>query len=220
MNLTSSTNSNSVEGNVSFDKKLKLNRNCKFNSNNSLPFPICNEFNKSLITGISQQSEASSKHSTPGIKKKNSRLKERIGINKPILAMNQEKIDKIVDDKIKVFEALESLLLNDNDNADNTDLDDTNNNDRQNSDKDNSDNNSMIIDKKRKKSISVPRLDFSNIFNKYSRKPLNIQEVKYISEFLLDNSDDSVNDSDEDINNRKRKKKYKYKKNKSKNKIE
>ena len=131
MNLTSSTNSNSVEGNVSFDKKLKLNRNCKFNSNNSLPFPICNEFNKSLITGISQQSEACSKLSTTGIKKKNSRLKERIGINKPIPAMNQESIDKIVDDKIKVFEALESLLLNDNDNTDNTDLDDTNNNDRQ-----------------------------------------------------------------------------------------
>jgi hypothetical protein len=219
MNLTLSTNTNSLEGNTSFDKKLKLNRTYKFNSNNSLPFPVCNEFNKSLITGISEQSEASSQHSTPGIKKKNSRLKERIGINKPISKINQESIDKIVDDKIKVFEALENLLLNDNDNTDNTDIDDTNNNDRQNSDIDNSDNNSIIINKKRKKSLSVPKLDFSNIFNNYNRRPLNIQEVKYVSDFLLDNSDDSVNDSDEDINNRKRKKKYKYKKNKSKNKI-
>ena len=219
MNLTSSTNSNSLEGNASFDKKVKLNRNCKFNSNKSLPFPVCNEFNKSLITGISHQSEANSKHSTPGIKKKNSRLKERIGINKPISTINQENIYKIVDDKIKVFEALENLLLNDNDNTDNTYLDDINNSDRQNSDKDNSDNNSIIINKKRKKSISVPKLDFSNIFNNYSRKPPNIQEVKYVSDFLLDNSNDNENDSDEDINIRKRKKKYKYKKNKSNNKI-
>ena len=219
MNLTSSTNSNSLEGNASFDKKLKLNRNCKFNSNNSLPFPICNEFNKSLITGISQESEASSKHSTPGIKKKNSRLKERIGINKPIQKINPENIDKIFNDKIKAFEALESLLLNDNNNTENTDLDDINNSIRKNSDKDNSDNNSIIVNKKRKKSLSVPKLDFSNIFKNYSRKPLNIQEVKYVSDFLLDNSNDSENVSDEDNNNRKRKKKYKYKKNKSKNKI-
>ena len=219
MNLTLSTNINSLEGNTSFDKKLILNRTYKFNSNNSLPFPICNEFNKSLITGISEQSEASSQHSTPGIKKKNSRLKERIGINKPTLKINQGNIDKIVDDKIKVFEALESLLLNDNDNIGNIDLDDINNSDRQNSDKDNYDNNSIIVNKKRKKSLSVPKLDFSNIFNNYSRRPWNIQEVKYVSDFLLDNSKDSISDSDEDINNRQRKKKYKYKINKSKNKI-
>ena len=58
--------------------------------------------------------------------------------------------------------------------------------------------------------MSVPKLDFSNIFNNYNKKPFYIQEVKYVSEFLMDDSDEKKSDFDsEDVKIRKRKKKDK-----------
>ena len=45
--------------------------------------------------------------------------------------------------------------------------------------------------KKTKKSISIPKIDFSNIFNQYYNNPFCIQEVKYISQF--NNKEDNGN---------------------------
>ena len=97
---------------LSFESKANLNFLNKHKSDNTLPYVICNEFNKSLFTGINQMSEISTKNSS-GLKEKNQKIKKRIGIN-IFEKLNSEKIDKIVDKKSKAFEALENLLINDN----------------------------------------------------------------------------------------------------------
>ena len=88
----------------------------------------------------------------------------------PIETLNLENFDKIISSKIKVFEALENLIMNDND------IDDKNNENNYETL-----NNKNVVNKQRNKNLSIPKLDFSNIINNYNRIPLYIQEVNYIS---------------------------------------
>ena len=137
MNLTnsisSSTNENSLEAKNSFDNnKLNINYR-KHRSDNILPFIEFNKFNISLFNGINQKSDISNKSSISG---KSLKLKNKKRI-KPIEKLNSENIDEIISKKTKVFEALENLLRDDNDNDNNND--DNNDNDNDN-DKDNFDN--------------------------------------------------------------------------------
>ena len=227
MNITTSTFSNSLEENATLEKKLNLNLNLQYKnkSNSSLPQIICNQFNKSLITGINQKSEVSSRHSVSCIKEKNSKLKKRMGINTPIIRLIPENIDKILDDKVKMFEALENLIIDDDNNEINHN-DDNDSEEKCNSEKKVSnkkiythiDKNCPSKKKKAQSSLEVPKLDFSHIFNYYNKKPLYIQEVKYVSDFLLDNNEDNNSDSDNENKSKKKKIKRKSKKNKSKNK--
>ena len=164
INASTSTNENSLEALNSSDNKLNFKYSSKIRSENSLIYIKCNKFNKSLITGIYNNSEDNSQNS---ISKKNLKFKKKFGIT-PFEELNSDNIDKIILSKIKVFEALENLLKNDNDIDDNI-IDDNLNNE--------------IITKKRKKELSIPKLDFSNIYNDYNRKPLFIKEVQYISKY-------------------------------------
>ena len=170
MNLTNdsinSTNENSLEAINSFDNKVNLHFSSKNRSDNALASNKCSKFNKSLINGMNNNSENNSKTSTS---KKTLKIKKKRGIT-PIEKMNSENIDKIIVSKIKIFEALEKLLMNDNDNNN------LNNNDN--------------ITKKRK-NISIPKLDFSNIYNNYNRKLLYIKEVKYISKDNKENKNNN-----------------------------
>ena len=110
MNLSNNFLSKNSNEKLSFESKANLNFLYKHKSDKTLPFVFCNQFNKSLITGISQKSEVSTNNSS-GLKEKNSKIKKRIGIN-IFQKSNSEKIDKIVDKKIRAFEALENLLFN------------------------------------------------------------------------------------------------------------
>lgn len=65
--------------------------------------------------------------------------------------------------------------------------------------------------KKKKKNISVPKLNFSDIYNDYDKMPLFIHEVKYISKH---NNDDCINKNCHNIKNNNNYSKY----NKSKHK--
>ena len=132
MNLTnsisSSTNENSLEAKNSFDNnKLNINYR-KHRSDNILPFIEFNKFNISLFNGINQKSDISNKSSISG---KSLKLKNKKRI-KPIEKLNSENIDEIISKKTKVFEALENLLRDDNDNDNNND--DNNDNDNDNFD--------------------------------------------------------------------------------------
>ena len=80
--------------------------------NQTLPNLVCNEYHKSLITGINQISELSTINSfTNTIKEKHMKLKKKIGICSEM--NNSSNIDEIVDNKSKAFEALENIILND-----------------------------------------------------------------------------------------------------------
>jgi len=182
-----------------------LNKN---RSNQTLPKLMCNEFNKSLITGINQLSDLSTINSVSStIKDKHMKLKKKIEICSE--KNNTANIDEIVNNKNKAFEALENLVLKDEI------LDNSNNNSDKN--KNNSNTNSEInasfdkinnspiqennclknklksstsindihsintcTSKNEKKSISVPKLDFTNIYKKYNNSELSIKEVKYV----------------------------------------
>ena len=171
MNLSNYFISKNSDEKLSFDNKTNLNFLFKHKSDNTLPYIACNQFNKSLITGISQMSEIRTKKSS-GLKEKKQKIKERIGIN-IFEKLNSGKIDKIVDKKLKAFEALEKLLINDNINNENEEQ--IKNNEIQKDFKKEKVkknmslavkdyNNKTFVNKKTKKSISIPKLDFSNIF--------------------------------------------------------
>ena len=49
--------------------------------------------------------------------------------------------------------------------------------------------------KKIRKSLSIPKLDFSNIFNQYNN-PFYIKEVEYISQFKVEDSNDTDSNSE------------------------
>lgn len=183
-------NSNFLLEKTFFDNKGCLNFN-KNRSDNTLPFLVCNQFNKSLLKGINHNSEISTKNSSLGMNEKKLKLKRRIGIN-VFDKLNPESIDKIVINKLKPFEALENLLTIDElyNNIEKQEQKEMKNSSSINKTQDNNNNET----KKEKKSLSIPKLDFSNIYNKYQRKPLYIQEVNYDSDFL-GNSADIDNDS-------------------------
>ena len=165
---------------LSSQNKANFGIENKCSSDNALPYIFCNKFNKSLITGINTPSEASTKYSFSGVKEKNLKIKRRIGISLSE-KINPQCIDIVFENKIKAFEALENLLENDNDNIE----------EERTSEEENKNENEKNKPK-RKKILSVPKLDFSEIVKHYKKKPLYIQEVKYIS-------DSSENSEDEDI---------------------
>jgi hypothetical protein len=186
----------------SSDTKINFVYLNKNSSNQTLPNLVCNEFNKALITGISQISDLSTINSiSNSIKDKHMKLKKKIGIYSE--KYNSSDIDEIVENKSKAFEALENLVLNDEI------LDDSNNNSISNSNSEiniTSNNNNTRIEesnylkknlnnfnstndtqnvntftsKKEKKCVSVPKLDFTSIYKKYNNSELNIKEVKNI----------------------------------------
>ena len=184
---------------LSFESKANLNFLNKHKSDNTLPYVICNEFNKSLFTGINQMSEISTKNSS-GLKEKNQKIKKRIGIN-IFEKLNSEKIDKIVDKKSKAFEALENLLINDNVNNNYYDEKLKNSEIKKEKVKKKlslivkTNNDKKKLKKKIRKSLSIPKLDFSNIFNQYNN-PFYIKEVEYISQFKVEDSNDTDSNSE------------------------
>ena len=143
-----STNDYYLQVKNPFDNKLNLNYCYKNKSDNNLPFIEYNLFNKSLFNGINQKSEISnSSISRRSLKIKNKI--DKVGIN-PIQELNSENIDEIISRKSKIFEALEKLLINDNnknDNNDNNDNDDNNMNNNYNHNHNHNKNNNPIINK-------------------------------------------------------------------------
>ena len=145
--IINSTNDYYLQVKNPYDNKLNLNYCYKNKSDNNLPLIEYNLFNKSLFNGINQKSEISnSSISRRSLKIKNKI--DKVGIN-PIQELNSENIDEIISKKSKIFEALEKLLINDNnknnDNNDNNNNDDTKiNNNNHNK---NNDNNDDIINK-------------------------------------------------------------------------
>ena len=155
--------------NINLGKKLSIDKKgyfiqSKFCSDNTLPNILSNKYNKSLITGINISSEISTKYSSSGFKEK-LKIKNRIEI-KESQELNQENVDKIFNKKIILFEALENLLLDDNDNLKGDENED----------------NEEKIEHKKKRDLTVPKLDFSYIFNHYKKRPLVIHEIKYIQD--------------------------------------
>ena len=70
MNLSNYFISKNSDEKLSLDNKTNLNFLYKNKSDKTLSYIACNQFNKSLITGISQMSEISTKKSS-GLKEKN-----------------------------------------------------------------------------------------------------------------------------------------------------
>ena len=206
MNLINNANSKMFEKKNYFDKKSNLNVFHKNKSDNSLPNFFCNQFNKSLITGSNYMSEASTKNTLLGLNEKNRNFKKNIEIN-VIEELSPENIDKIINNKIKVFEALDNLSKFDNDNDEQI-----NNNYIKKDSKVGKDTNKLydlktqninISKNKRVKCLSVPKLDFTHIFNQYNCKPFYIQEVKYIYSTNKKNSDNKgINESNDKINSK------------------
>ena len=193
---------------LSSDSKANLNFLYKHKSDNSLPYIVCNQFNKSLITGVNQISEVSTKNS-PGLKEKNQKIKKRIGIN-IFEKLDSENIDKIVEKKLKAFEALENLLINDNVNNE-IDVQIKSKEIKNDLKKQKVNKNMSLLvktyktntveNKKIKKSLFIPKLDFSNIFNQY-KNPFYIQEVKNVSQFKDEDDDNNDSNSEKkEINN-------------------
>lgn len=98
--------------------KINHNESYKYKSDQSLPNITCNQFNKSLITGIISNISTDSLNTNSVKEKKNT--KKKIGICSDI---NQEYIDEFIDNKNKVFDALENLIMNDDANNDNNNSD-------------------------------------------------------------------------------------------------
>lgn len=187
----------------SSDTKINFVYLNKNSSNQTLPNLVCNEFNKALITGISQISDLSTINSiSNSIKDKHMKLKKKIGIYSE--KYNSSDIDEIVENKNKAFEALENLVLNDEilDNSNNNSISNSNseinitsnnNNTRieesnylkKNLNNFNSTNDTQNVNtftsKKEKKCVSVPKLDFTSIYKKYNNSKLNIKEVKHVN---------------------------------------
>ena len=187
----------------SSDTKINFVYLNKNSSNQTLPNLVCNEFNKALITGISQISDLSTINSiSNSIKDKHMKLKKKIGIYSE--KYNSSDIDEIVENKSKAFEALENLVLNDEilDNSNNNSISNSNseinitsnnnntrieesNNLKKNLNNFNSTNDTQNVNtftsKKEKKCVSVPKLDFTSIYKKYNNSELNIKEVKHVN---------------------------------------
>ena len=180
------------EENSLFNNKICSNIYKKNRSDNGLPFLVCNQFNKYLISGINPISDNSTKNSSSIMREKTLNIKKKIGIN-IYVRLTPENLDKIIDSKKKPFEALENLIQND------IIEEETKENDNNLKIEDNSQNKiyktqntqNIINDKnkKKKKGISVPKLDFTSIYKHYSKRTLRIQEVEYFSKYIKENDD-------------------------------
>jgi hypothetical protein len=171
------------------DTKINHNESYKYKSDKSLPNIICNQFNKSLITGIISNLSTDSFNMNSIKEKKNIKRKIRICSD-----INHEYIDEFIDNKNKVFDALENLIINDDVNNDNNNSD----NNSSTNELQSTDNSKSKKKKKKKKNISVPKLNFTDIYNDYHKMPLFIHEVKYISKH---NNDDCINNNCHNIKN-------------------
>ena len=193
MNLANKINIKIYENKKYFDIKSKISYKNK--SDNSLQNIFCSQFKKSLITGSNQISEASTKNTLLGLNEKNRKIKKGSESN-IIDELSPENIDKIITNKIKVFEALENILKIDNEYEEQIRGGDVKDINKLSLQKMN------IIKEKRVKCLSVPKLDFTNIFNQYNCKPFYIKEVNYISSYSMEDSDyNSIFENNEKIKN-------------------
>ena len=114
MYLTKKDNNNTLEvGCTLLDSKFNNNESYKLKSEKSLTNITCNQFNKTLITGVTSMVTNESLI-TNCIKEKNN-IKKKLGIYSEI---NQDYIDTFIDNKNRVFDALDNLLINDDVNND------------------------------------------------------------------------------------------------------
>jgi hypothetical protein len=183
------TKAESYKSDFSFDAQVNLDYFKKNTSYQTLPNFVLNKFNKALIPGINQMSELSTKNSVMNLlKDKHIKIKRKFGICSK-QELSPFEIDEIVDGKNRAFQALENLLLN-NDIFDNeiynNEVDNNNNHIEDNINGNHSEN--TLISKKEKKSISVPKLDLTNIINDYKNNELFIREVKNVSKLKNDNT--------------------------------
>jgi hypothetical protein len=184
--------SNFLKIGCKLDTKINHNESYKYKSDKSLPNIICNQFNKSLITGIISNLSTDSFNMNSIKEKKNIKRKIRICSD-----INHEYIDEFIDNKNKVFDALENLIINDdvnndNNNSDNNNISKCSDNNSSTNELQSTDNSKSKKKKKKKKNISVPKLNFTDIYNDYHKMPLFIHEVKYISKH---NNDDCINNN-------------------------
>jgi len=179
--------SESYKSDFSCDTKVNLNYLKQNPSYQTLPNVVFNQFNKALITGISQMSELSTKNSVMNsIKDRHLKMKKKFGLcSKEELTPLE--IDEIVEAKNKVFEALENLLLNDETFDNEKCKNDIDINNNQNKDNINDNQSENTIFKKDKKIISIPKLDFTYILNNYRNEELYIREVRNVSKLKNDN---------------------------------
>jgi hypothetical protein len=182
------TKEDSYKSDFSSDTKANLDYSKKNTSYQILPNFVLNQFNKTLITGINQMSELSTKNSVMNsIKDKHMKIKKKFGICSK-QELTSFEIDEIVDAKNKAFEALENLLLNDeifdNENCKN-EVDSNNSHIEDNINGNQTEN--TFIPKKKKKRISIPKLDLTDILNNYKNSELYIREVKNVSKLEDDN---------------------------------
>lgn len=178
-----------------FNNKICSNIYKKNRSDNGLPFLVCNQFNKYLISGINPISDNSTKNSSSIMREKTLNIKKKIGIN-IYVRLTPENLDKIIDSKKRAFDALENLIQNDiieeetKENGNELDNSKIENNNQNKIYK--TQNTQNIINNKnikKKKGISVPKLDFTSIYKHYSKRTLRIQEVKYFSKYIQENDD-------------------------------
>lgn len=182
MFLKNESNTSLFEEKITNDNKDNIQYINKYRSNQTLPSIFCNQFNKALITGINPISDISTINSiSNSIKDKHIRIKKKMGINF-VDKLNINNADEIVDNKKKPFKALEDLLMNDevNDNI-------INESNITSNLKDDSMISITIYETqtantsnlaKEKKCLSVPKLDFTTIHNKYKNTQVYIKEVK------------------------------------------
>ena len=183
------TKEESYKSDFSCDSKVNLDYFKNNTSYQILPNFVLNQFNKALIPGINQMSELSTKNSVMNLlKDKHIKLKMKFGICSK-QELSPFEIDEIVDGKNRAFEALENLFLNDeiieNENCKN-EVENNNNHIEDNINGNHNEN--TLISKKEKKSISVPKLDLTNILNDYKNNELFIREVKNVSTLKNDNT--------------------------------
>ena len=133
-------------------------------------------FDSTISTGTSKVSE------TTNINSSSNKLIQKNIYFENNSNIKENKINEIFGKKYKTFEALENLLINDenDENNDNNNIEvhqDKNNN----VDKDNKNKNKEI----NKKILSVPKLDFSNIYNDYKKNILFVKEINNEQRFSI-----------------------------------
>ena len=182
--------SNGINAKIVDDKKNSLilrnriNNPHKNMSDNNLKYTLCNKLNKHPYTRISYPSDLSTKNSITGsIKDKKSKRENKIGIN-PVENLCNENLDSIIKKKVKIFEALENLLVADKSNdKEEKEKNDINKNTQKPEEKNNTNLTTITQNKTEKKCFSVPKLDFSKIYKGYTKNPLIVQEVEYLPKY-------------------------------------
>ena len=95
---------------------------------------------------------------------------------------NINDINEIFNNKYKAFEALESLILNDNEkrNDNNKEIKRKKNKSKSSKDVMNRDRNKTVEKNLKTEIIYIPKLDFTKIYKKYTSKKLKIKEISII----------------------------------------